>query len=207
MDARMTGIYIGAAVAVGWLIAARRLRAMRPPSARVVTTLALLVVALAVDGFNALLVDLGVVHPYEPSTALRLLTGILAGTTLGIVLGHLFAASMWTRADRNQAVVTSPVELLVPIGISGAVCSLAVADISILYAPFAVGLLLGAVGVFSLLAMIVIVLISDRAWSNSSSGELAPLALVGFGAAIVTIVGLSWLRFAAERVLGLPQLT
>jgi uncharacterized membrane protein len=207
MDARMTGIYIGAAVAVGWLVAARRLRAARIPSFPVMFVLAVFVVALAVDGLNALLVDLGSAHPYAPSNELRLVTGILAGTALGIVIGHLFAASMWSQVNRRRAVVASPVELLLPIGISSALATLAKADLPILYAPFAVGLLVATVGVISLLGMIVVALVTDRGWSHDAIEDLAPLVLVGVIGAIVTIAGLSSLRFAAEQFFGLPQLT
>ena len=55
MDARMTGIYLGAAATVSLVVAARRLRATRAPSLPVLVLLASFVVALAVDGFNALL--------------------------------------------------------------------------------------------------------------------------------------------------------
>ena len=207
MDARMTGIYIGAAVAVGWLVAAGRVRAIKTPSLPVVFTLAVFVLALAADGFNALLVDLGSAHPYEPSNELRLATGILAGTTLGIVIGHLLAASMWSQANRQRAVVASPLELLMPIGISSAIATVAMVDLPILYAPFAVGLLVATVGVFSLLGMIVVALVTDRGWSQDAIEELAPLVVAGVIGAIVTIAGLSWLRFAAEQFFGLPQLT
>ena len=207
MDARMTGIYIGAAVAVGWLAAAGRLRAIQTPSLPVVLTLAVFVLALVADGSNALLVDLGSAHPYEPSNELRLLTGILGGTTLGIVIGQIFAASIWGHANRQRAVVVSPLELLTPIGISGAIAILATVDLPILYAPFAVGLLVAAVGVFSLLGMIVVALITDRGWSHDANEDLAPLVVAGVIGAIVTIGGLSGLRFAAEQFFGLPQLT
>lgn len=207
MDARMTGIYIGAAISVCWLIAAGRMRAMRPPSLSVIVTLAVLVAALAVDGFNALLVDLAMLHPYEPSNALRLVTGVLAGTALGVVLGHLCAVSMWSQGDRRIAVVTTPRELIVPLLISGGVGWLAMTDLPVLFAPFAVGLLAAAVGVFSLLGMVFVALVSDRGWSSRTIGDLAPMACAGFGAAIVMIGALSGLRFLAEHVFGLPRLT
>src|SRR5918997_491560 len=50
MDARMTGIYVGAAVTLIWLIATRRLRSIQTPSRSVLAILALFVLALAVDG-------------------------------------------------------------------------------------------------------------------------------------------------------------
>lgn len=207
LDARMTGIYIGAATAVLWLFAIGRPRATRTPGWRVLAVLSAFVVVLGVDGSNALLVDLGWPHFYEPSNTLRIATGILGGTALGIVLGHLFAASMWASGDRGRSVIMNVPELLAPIVISGAIAALAISDLPILYAPFAVGLLAAAVGVFWLLGMVVVALVSDRGWSHRTFGDLTPLALVALIAAIVTIGGLSWLRLMAEQLLGLPQLT
>jgi uncharacterized membrane protein len=207
MDSRMTGIYLGAAATIIWLFAARRLRATRVPSLAVLAVLASFVVALVVDGFNALLVDLRFPTPYVPSNTLRMATGILGGTSLGVALGHLFAASMWAHGTRQRAVVTRPVELLSPIGVSGAIAVLAFSDLPLLYGPFAVGLLVAAVGVFWLLTIVVVALVSERGWSCRTSADLAPLALTSLVVAMVIIGALSWLRIVAEQLLGLPNLT
>jgi uncharacterized membrane protein len=207
MDARMTGIYLGAAVAILWLVAAHRLRATRVPSPAVLVLLAAFVVALAVDGFNALVVDLRFPTPYEPSNSLRMATGILGGTSLGVALGHLFAGSMWAQGNRQRAVVTRPVELLTPIGVSGVIAVLAFMDIPLLYGPFALGLLVAAVGVFWLLTMVVVALVSERCWTCRTPADLAPLAVTSLVVALITIGGLSWLRFVAEQLFGLPKLT
>jgi uncharacterized membrane protein len=207
MDARMTGIYVGAMATLIWLIAARRLRSARVPSRPVLAVMAVCVLALGVDGFNGLLVDLQSQTPYEPSNLLRLATGVLGGASLGVALGHLFASSIWARVDRRQAVVTRPAELGVPIGASAAISALAHMNLPLLYAPFAVGLLLAAIGVFWVLAITVLALVTDRGWSCRTWGDLAPLALVSFIAAIAAIGALALLRFAAEQLLGLPRLT
>jgi uncharacterized membrane protein len=207
MDARMTGIYLGAAGTVIWLIAVRRLRATRLPSRPVLVLLAAFVVALAVDGVNALLVDLRLPTIYEPSNFIRLATGVLAGTALGLALGHIFASSMWADGDRERAVVMKPVELLAPIGASAAIALLALADLPMLYAPFAVGLVVAAVGVFWLLGIVVLALISNGGWSYQTWSDLTPTALTSLIVAIVTVAALAGLRFAAEQMLGLPRLT
>jgi uncharacterized membrane protein len=207
MDARMTGIYLGAAVTVIWLIAARRLRSTRVPSPPVLALLAVFVLALAIDGFNALLIDFQFPTLYEPSNWLRLATGILAGTSLGVALGHLFANSMWANGDRSRAVVMRPLELVAPISLSAATGALALMDLPLLYAPFALGLLVAAIGVFWLLGLIVLALVSDRGWSCRTWGDLAPVALTSLVAAIATVGALASLRFALEQLLGLPNLT
>jgi len=104
-------------------------------------------------------------------------------------------------------VVTRPVEVLAPIGISLAIAVLMFSDLSILYAPFATGLLVAAVGVFWLLAIVVVALVTDRGWSCRTASDLAPLALTSLVVAMVTIGALAWLRFVAEQLFGLPNLT
>jgi uncharacterized membrane protein len=207
MDARMTGIYIGATATVIWLIAARRLRSTRAPSLPVLAVLATFVLALALDGFNALLIDLRFPTLYEPSNILRVGTGVLAGTALGVALGHLFANSIWERGDQGRAVVLRPAELLAPVGASAAITTLALLDLPLLYAPFAIGLLIAAIGVFWLLGTIIFALFSDRGWSCRTWGDLAPVALTSFVAAIATVSALASVRFAAEQLFGLPKLT
>jgi uncharacterized membrane protein len=207
MDARMTGIYVGAAATLGWLMATHRLRSNRIPSTSVLAILALFVLALAVDGFNALLLDLRFATLYEPSNMLRVATGILAGTSLGVALGHLFASSVWARGDRGRAVVRTPGELLGPVGLSAAIATLAFLDLPLLYAPFAVGLLLAAIGVFWLLGIVLLMLLSNRGWSCRTWSDLAPLALTSLIGAIATVSALAAVRFAAEQLFGLPRLT
>jgi hypothetical protein len=84
---------------------------------------------------------------------------------------------------------------------------LMLSDLSILYAPFATGLLVAAVGVFWLVAIVVVALVTGRGWSCRTASDLAPLALTSLIAAIVTVGALSGLRFAAEQLFGLPRLT
>ena len=207
MDARMTGIYLGTAVTVLWLAAARRLQATRTPSPPVVALLASFVVALAVDGFNALLVDLRLPTFYEPSNILRMTTGVLAGTSLGVGLCHLLANSIWVKGDRTRSVLTRPAELLAPVGVSGAIAGLALSNVPLLYAPFAIGLVVAAVGVFWLLGIVMLALLSDRGWSCRIWADLAPLALTSLIVAVATVGALSGLRFAAEQHFGLRSLT
>jgi uncharacterized membrane protein len=207
LDARMTGLYISAAVTFCWLFAAGRLRATRHPPRTMLMVLAALVAVLAGDGLNALAVDLGLPHPYEPSNLLRLVTGLLGGTTLGVGIASLVAMSVWAGGDRRLAVVTKPRELLTPLGIGATIGALALSDLAMLYAPYAVGLLVAAIAVFAAMGTALLALLSDRAWSVRSYRELAPLA--GGGLIVGTfLIGLfAAARLLAEAWFGLPQLT
>jgi uncharacterized membrane protein len=207
LDARMSGMYIGAATTVAYLLAMGRLRAATAPPRSVFALMTLFVLALAGDGVNALLTDLGLPHLYQPSNALRLATGTLSGLSLGVALSCLFGASVWAEGDRTRAVIGRPVELVVPGAIATAIGGLALSGLPVLFAPFAVGLLLSAVAVIAMMGIVLLTLLGGPSRACASYSELAPLALAGLVSAVVVMSGLSLLRLAAERFLGLPQLT
>jgi hypothetical protein len=173
----------------------------------VLAILALCVALLAGDGFNALAVDLGLPHLYPPANWLRLVTGILGGTAMGVALVHLLAVTLWARPDRCRAVVERPALLVPPILIALAVAGLGLSGLPILYAPYAVGLLVAALGVFAALAAITLALVTNRGWAYGSFRAMAPLACGGLIAAIGLLAALSWARLLAETWFGLPRLT
>jgi uncharacterized membrane protein len=206
-DARMTGIYVGAVATFLWLAARRRLRVTRLPSPSVLVVLAAFVLAMVGDGLDGLLVDLGRPSLYAPSNDMRIVTGLLAGIALGVALGHLLAVSLWAHGEHRRHIVGRPHELLAPLAAGGVVCALALTGWSILYAPFALGLLVAATGVFWVLAIVVLALVTGRGWSYGAVVDLGPIAGRALVAAIITIALLAGLRFAAEQVLGLPKFT
>jgi uncharacterized membrane protein len=207
LDARMTGLYTGAAIAALWLAA----RSGKQPWGRVsrpaLVTLGLFGVLFVIDGMNALLLDLGLPHPYLPSNPLRLSTGILAGTGLGTVLAYLISLAVWDTAECKRRGALEPRELVPPLAVSAGVGLLALSGFSVVFTPLAIWLLLATIAVFSALALVIVVLADDRARAYRSWADLAPLAVssVVIGVSIVGI--LAGLRLFAERVFALPQLT
>jgi hypothetical protein len=169
--------------------------------------LALFAGALGADGINSLLADLGLPHPYSPENDLRLMTGILGGTTLGVAIGWLLASALRPRGPGARQIVAGMWELVPPIVIAGMFGLLAKSGLPSLYAPFAVGLLLAALLVFSALVMALIALLWDREWSSMPLRDLAPLGAASVFVASVAIGALSGLRIVLERALDLPRLT
>jgi hypothetical protein len=97
--------------------------------------------------------------------------------------------------------------LVPPLGIGLTFGALAISGLPILYAPFAIGVSVAAVGVFAVLSTIALALVSNRAWSFSSMREMAALACGGLVAAMGVIATLAGARLLLEMWLELPQLT
>jgi uncharacterized membrane protein len=207
LDARMTGIYIGAAVTTTWLVAAGAATRVRVPPRRVVAILALFVGLLAADGFNSLAFDLRLPHPYGPSNVLRLGTGILGGMAVGVALTFLFAATMWARPDRSRSVADRPAALAVPSVMACALGAMALSGLPTLYGPFVLGLLVAVAGVFAMLGTIALTLVSNRAWTYGSFSEMGGAACAGLVLAMGLIAALAGMRLALEVWYGLPEMT
>lgn len=207
IDARMTGIYLGVAATALWLVCARRLRSRARPPLSVCLTLAIFVLLMAADGFNALLFDLGWPVLYLPSNMVRLITGLLAGVALGAGLGYLFAITIWRVVPSGVAIVTRPIELAAPVSLATLLGAVALSGSAVPFAPLAMGLLTIVISVFAALILILLALGSGRAWRFASFAELRGLAVMAYLLAILTVGVLSGLRFIAEQAFGLPQLT
>lgn len=202
-DARMTGIYGGTFVTYLWLACAGRLHYQRDPARWVFALCIGLIAAMGIDGFNSLLTDLGLWHPYQTTNFLRLVTGVGAGVAIALVLGWLFATSVWSHGARG-AVVNRPRDLA-PVLI-GCVAYIAVVSTRAgwLYQPVTYLLVVSAWLTLSLLVLVILVLATrrDRTFADIASLHLpAAVALVG---GLVLMAALAGGRFWLEHRLGIP---
>ena len=206
-DARMMGIYCGFLAAGMVLIAtggSRRSKAVSPTWA---VLLAALVGAMAVDGFNSLLLDMRVWHPYEPSNVLRVVTGAGTGVVLAVALCHLSAITLWRTTDHGRFVVASTTEM-VALAVAPALLLLLVTSApGWLYGPIAIMLILAALAVLAMLALICIVLFRRLDYVYATPAQLQPLAVQAILAGVVAMASLSAGRMLVESVFGTMPLT
>ncbi len=203
-DARMTGIYSGSILTwIALALRGRLLTAGTPPWP-VTLVLGAGVLALALDGTNALLVDLALWHPWEPLNATRYFTGFATGVALATLEVWLIGTSLW-RMSAPAPVWRGVRELwwTVPAALCGYV--LIRLDLGWTY-PFLVAMLLVSAWLTVTGLALVIVLAAFRLERNIGSiRQLEPPVVVAACLAIVIIVGLAQLRFWLERTLGIPQ--
>jgi uncharacterized membrane protein len=205
-DARMTGIYLGFATTLALLIATGRTRQAGFPRPAAAFSSLVLVGFMAVDGFNSLLTDLGVVTPYETTNVHRLITGAAAGTAFGIFLLMLVNMALWRRPQPHQAVVDRWWQPIALFGFS------VVAALSLLVAPgwlalpVSALLMASAVAAFSALALVAILLVTRRENQADRLAQAQPTMVAGLIVGLLVIGGLAGLRFAFEAVAGVPPL-
>lgn len=203
-DARMTGIYSGFLVTLGSIFVRGALFRYGNPPKWIVATLAALVLAMAVDGFNSLLTDLGVWHPYVSGNAMRVLTGYGAGSALAVALGWLVASSAWNLGSPDVAVGRRE-DLLIPVG--GLLCfgSVLAWSPGWLHFPVSLTLVVSAWLTVTLL-MLVIVLLGLRLDARVRSfGELHVPVAISALLALSVMIGLASARFWAERTFGITN--
>jgi uncharacterized membrane protein len=205
-DARMTGIYGGGVLSLAVLAARGRLHAIARPRWPVIGLLATFVAAMAVDGTNSLLLDMGTWHPYEPRNEIRLITGSLTGVSLAATLCFLISATFWRTGRRDLAIVESVREIAALVALTVPFGILVALGPGWLYAPIALFLLGSAVVVVGVLAMVMSTIATRRDGSYRSVQELGVPAAVAVVLAVVAMAAIAGGRFWLENTFGVPPL-
>jgi uncharacterized membrane protein len=201
-DGRMTGIYGGTLFTLAYLAVRGRLFAWGNPPIRIVVTLLAFVAVMAVDGFNSLLLDLGLWHPYEPHNLLRLITGFATGISLAAVLAWLLGSSVY-RVGRNEAGIQGSRDLswiwlaIIPYA------ALVVSGASWLYIPLSVTLMLSAWLTLALLALVIVILLLRLDEQVDRTETLHVPGAVAAVAGLVMLLSLSSGRMWLESAFGI----
>ncbi len=200
--ARNTGIYLGFIITLLTLCATGHGRAQRLPQWPIIIFLLAAILAMAIDGFNSFLLDLGLAHLYQPHNLLRLATGLVTGLALAILalppLNYLF----WRGYNEKRSVSSWPALLLLVPGL--VLCFFAVASQNaiVLY-PIALLSTIGLLVVISTVNLIVILALSKREQLYEYYSQLVPF----FGLALLLGIGemliLAQLKYSLLQALGM----
>ncbi len=203
-DARMTGIYGGLLVTLGAIVARGRLFHYGNPPVRVIVVLAGLVALMAIDGFNSLLTDLGLWHPYQSRNELRVATGYGTGVTLAVMLSWLLASSAWNLGSPRVAIDRWRDLLVSAVGLVGYV-ALLLAGPWWLHFPVSMLLVASAwITVTMLLLVIVLLVLKLDSQVRHVSHLHVPVAISAL-LAVSVMIGLAGARFWAERAFGISN--
>jgi uncharacterized membrane protein len=190
--ARDTGTYLGLIMAMAAILALRRSRASLLPSRPLLAILAGFFLAWAADGANSYLALLGLAHAYEPSNALRLLTGTLEGIALLLLIWPVAAFTFWRQPDQRRVIRGRELAGLA----AAAVLVTAVASQPWPLPRYVAGLLsgLGLVGMFALLNALLLAIALHREGSGEKPADVLRLLALALAPAVAELVLLSLLR-------------
>jgi uncharacterized membrane protein len=206
-DARMTGIYGGFLGATIYLVARGRHRAAGMPPSTSLGLLVLFVGAMAADGFNSLLLDMGWWHPYRPDNRLRLVTGLMTGVALAVAICFLLAMVLWRQPQLERRVVAGAWEPLLLLALQAPFALLVVAQLPWLFAPVTVALLLSATEVVSAMMTVVAVMAKTADNTFERLAQIQGYAVVGFLLGLAMMAGLGGGRFLLETLTHAAPLT
>jgi uncharacterized membrane protein len=196
--ARNTGIYAGFTLTLGYLLLLGRARAARLPPLAVSVGLGLLVLVMAVDGFNSLLLDIGAPNLYEPFNALRTLTGLGAGVALGLFVPLMLNSSLRADARREQRILEGWVELAGALLLALLVQLIIYGDLSWGFWPVAAISFVGITGILFLVALLVIALLMGYESRVTRWAQLARPATYALAFTLLVLIGTGALRFWLE---------
>jgi len=200
LEARMLGIFAGFAltVAAAWLAGGWR-RAELPRGLPAIA-FALMIVALGVDGLNALLFDSGMPHLYSPSNELRLATGLLGGLALAALIAPVVSWAFWRQRQSVPLLASWPdvIRALVCLGAFGLVVISGAPGRPVL----SLLALASAVGSFWFVNTYLSVILWQGAGDADDWGDLAWSGAVGFLLTAGELAGLAALRSWAETSFG-----
>jgi len=203
--ARCTGMYLGVSLVFAVLALAGRRRWSYLPPLRVMLVLIGFIALLAIDGINSYSHFFpNLPHAYEPRNWLRLLTGLGAGLTMGVILFPAASQTLW-RDQLHRPAVANLRELLGLVLLALLVAILVLIDQpTILYV---LGLA-SAAGVLIVLTAInttaLLILSRKDARATRIRDALVPIA-IGLLLAVIQVAVISVVRFSATGTMtGFP---
>ena len=201
LDARCTGIYLGFIVTLITLYVGGRGRAQRFPPWPIIGVLVAGVIAMAIDGFNSLFLDIGMPHLYQPQNLLRLATGLATGLAMACLflpfINHLF----WREPNQQRSIPSWKALVLFLPGLLLSFLAVASQNGLVLY-PVAFLSTAGIVMLLSSVNLIVVVAVNRRDQALERYRELLPFFSLALLLALSEMLALAQLKFLLLQAIG-----
>jgi uncharacterized membrane protein len=197
--ARCSGTYLGVLVALGTLLALGRGRAGRFPRWPILALFGVFGLVFAIDGLNSYLHFFpNAPHVYEPSNALRLISGMLLGLGMGVLVYTGFNQAVWKEWQPRPALQGWRDVAVLLAAAAGMVLLVLWENPLVLY-PLAIASAAAVLGLLTVVYTVMAVIVLRR--ENRASGwrELALPGVLGFSLALAQIAAIDWIRFAATQ--------
>ena len=200
--ARNTGIYLGFIVTLGMLYGSRRGRTQQLPRWPVILLLIAGGLAMAIDGFNSLLLDLSLPHLYQPDNLLRLGTGLAMGLAVAALTLPILNRLFWCEFNAQRSIPSWRALFLLFLAL--VLCFFAVASQNaLLLYPLALLSTAGVLIVVSSINLIIVVSIAKRDQTFLHYRELVPYLSIALLFAIGELLLLAHLKLLLLHTLSM----
>ncbi|MEI7554754.1 DUF2085 domain-containing protein [Candidatus Chlorohelix sp.] len=179
VEARMVGIFCGFLLTWIFLWFIGRTRAGKLSKRGINLLLALLVLAMLLDGLNATFYDFGWFHPYQPQNWFRLLTGTLSGIGLAGLIYPLYNYAIW-RFPWKIAPFQKWAELGVLLLVGATLMVLVMSGWDWLFLPLATLTVLGGLWMMCVFNLLIYVVLARRENLYRDSWDLLPTLVAVF---------------------------
>lgn len=200
--ARNTGIYAGFLATLLYLLVLGRGRAAKLPPLGISLLLGGAIVAMGIDGFNSMALDLGGYYVYTPRNTLRVATGLGMGMAVAAFMLLMFNVSLRYDGRREQRVIRGWAELLGAVLVSALLYGLLFFAPAWLFYPLAIFSVLGIVGVLFVSNVFVIAMVSGLEGRVLKLRQMARAGTIGLLLTFVELGLLAGMRVWIERTVG-----
>lgn len=196
--ARNSGIYLSFLLTLIYLYAIGRGRAGRIPPWPITVLLLVFTAAMAVDGFNSLLLDIGQPNLYTPQNWLRTLTGMGMGVGVAVMLHLVLNLTLRKDVDQQQRALRSWWELAGILAIDLLALAAIYGNLWLMFWPLAFLAFFGITGVLYLVSLLLTSLFMGYEGKVTRLRQLALPATVALIPTLIILASMSWLRFWLE---------
>lgn len=199
--ARCSGMYLAAVIGLGYQSVAARRRGGLPTRLTLIV-LILFVLAFAIDGLNsfASLIP-GLPLLYTPQNWIRLITGAGMGLVIAAFLFPAYNQTVWVDWEARPALVSFKM-FVGMAAVTGLVCLAVLSENRLILYPLALTSAAGVILILSMVYTMFWLMLSRRENNYRRIRELALPLVIGFGAALLQIAALDYLRYVITRTWG-----
>ncbi len=192
--ARCTGTFLASLVTVLWFLVVKRDRKTLLPPLPIEFVLLAFLAIWALDGLNGTLAELNLFHLYAPGNSIRVVSGLLAGTAIGIFAVYLFNNVVW-KLPEEEPLAQNPDDLAIILALDGLL------SLMVVFGPPRLVLVLGALGILGVLVLLWMLMLSILLMVVGKVGvfvgwrDLLWAGLAALLAAVLFIVLIDMVRF------------
>ena len=195
--ARCTGIYLGMALGLVFLVIRRRTRASRLPPAPIVATLIVFIIAMGIDGVNSTISIIpGAPQLYHTTNLHRIITGTLCGLAISMLFLPIFSPAVW-REPGGERTLQNWRELLVLLLVAAPVIALVASTPDWLLYPITIISVAGPLLLLSFMAAVVWMSTRPRESATGGLRQLIVPMIFGLACSLILITLMDILRVIA----------